>query len=627
MIKRRATSKKRVKAAAAWIVALFMVLSVIPAPVVRAEGAVVYLDGENGSDENSGTDVENAVGSLYQAVDLLGGSGTIIVTGTLKISGEREWYMDSDIVLRADDSLEGPMIRITEEGSLLLGNITISGQDVLIKNSGSLDLDEGVVLKVWDEKVSAPEGIITTDTGITRKYGEVIDGTGVETGGENWTEEGFSETTWDDSTQGSETEESWSESAGTDSEQSQSSTEDSQGSSEDSQKESSANSGSGSGEGWFEVPDDEAASEAESTEKTESESVQPESQTDGSTAQKTDTETDKETAAGTDKETGTETDALAEQLKPSELFMKRIKELQVSSREDVVQVLEISKIFDYMSDEEKEKVSQDAIESLWSAQSISDGLNKTDMGVSVVGNLPWFVQLRAELLDPAQAPAGEDGKAILAPYELSLWNLYDDIPYYIPEGEQVTVMMPVPQSEEAQEPVIYHYREDGSYETIVPRLENGMLVFETSSFSPFSIAGSTVITGIGINGQTAEGPGRGDVETNKGNSSKDKNNNQTSGGQTGGTPSGQGNGGNSTGGTSTPGSSSTEASGSGQQSAAPSPSAAPSAQGSTGTVQGNTNAPRTADDTDMGTYGFMSAGAALVIAGIFLVLRKKRETV
>ena len=71
--------------------------------------------------------------------------------------------------------------------------------------------------------------------------------------------------------------------------------------------------------------------------------------------------------------------------------------------------------------------------------------NHTQLGVSVYGNLPWYVQFRVKLTDVGKKE--ENGLKVLVPYELTLWNLYTDSVYTLPEGETVTVTMPVPDVE------------------------------------------------------------------------------------------------------------------------------------------------------------------------------------
>lgn len=140
---------------------------------------------------------------------------------------------------------------------------------------------------------------------------------------------------------------------------------------------------------------------------------------------------------------------------------------------------------------------------LESAKEMAAAYNHTQLGVSVYGNLPWYVQFQVKLTDVGGKR--EHGLEILLPYELKLWNLYTDSVYTLPEGETVTVTMPVPDVEIDGEFTVFHYKSDGSVETIRPVINGNMMSFETGSFSPFSVAGSTVITGIGLGSGSSSG--------------------------------------------------------------------------------------------------------------------------
>ena len=114
----------------------------------------------------------------------------------------------------------------------------------------------------------------------------------------------------------------------------------------------------------------------------------------------------------------------------------------------------------------------------------------------MTGNIPWYVQLRATRLEIEEKQ--ENGLQILVPYELKLWNLMTDEAYELPEGESAVVRLPVPDVEMEGEFSILHHKSDGSVETLIPTVKGDTMSFETSSFSVFSVAGSTVMAGIGV---------------------------------------------------------------------------------------------------------------------------------
>lgn len=121
--------------------------------------------------------------------------------------------------------------------------------------------------------------------------------------------------------------------------------------------------------------------------------------------------------------------------------------------------------------------------------------NHTCQGITVSGEfLPWYVQFRVSPGSGFGFTNAEDANTFQA-YEFQLWDLLNDTEYTIPEGESVQVTMPVAAGYEYS---IQHILPDGSTETIVPSVYGNTLVFSTSSFSPFGIAGSKPLVGDDI---------------------------------------------------------------------------------------------------------------------------------
>ena len=189
--------------------------------------------------------------------------------------------------------------------------------------------------------------------------------------------------------------------------------------------------------------------------------------------------------------------------KAVETVKEAIIALDIHSRKDVKKLLAVSQAYDGLTESEKEAIPVKVRKLLESAKEMAAAYNHTQLGVSVYGNLPWYVQFQVKLTDVGGKR--ENGLEILLPYELKLWNLYTDSVYTLPEGETVTVTMPVPDVEIDGEFTVFHYKSDGSVETIRPVINGNMMSFETGSFSPFSVAGSTVITGIGLGSGSSSG--------------------------------------------------------------------------------------------------------------------------
>ena len=130
-----------------------------------------------------------------------------------------------------------------------------------------------------------------------------------------------------------------------------------------------------------------------------------------------------------------------------------------------------------LSDEEKEERAQ---------------INHSYDGITVSGtNLPWYVQFRVSSGDEYQFE-NESDAAIFQSYEFELWDLQTDTEYEIPNGEYISVTVPV---KEGYQYTIEHPLDNGATETIIPSVDGNTMVFSTHSFSPFGIAGSKQLVG------------------------------------------------------------------------------------------------------------------------------------
>lgn len=118
--------------------------------------------------------------------------------------------------------------------------------------------------------------------------------------------------------------------------------------------------------------------------------------------------------------------------------------------------------------------------------------NHTCEGITVSGiDLPWYVQFQVESGENYEFK--NEGKAnIFQSYEFKLWDLRNNTEYEIPDGQYVSVTIPV---KEGYEYSIEHLLANGATETIVPSVSGSTMVFSTHSFSPFGIAGFRPIIG------------------------------------------------------------------------------------------------------------------------------------
>ena len=119
-------------------------------------------------------------------------------------------------------------------------------------------------------------------------------------------------------------------------------------------------------------------------------------------------------------------------------------------------------------------------------------VNHTCDGITVSGvNLPWYVQFRVSSGDSYQF-TNESDAMIFQSYEFELWDLQNDTEYEIPSGEYISVTVPV---KAGYQYTIEHLLDNGATETIIPSVDDNIMVFSTHSFSPFGIAGSRQLVG------------------------------------------------------------------------------------------------------------------------------------
>ena len=118
--------------------------------------------------------------------------------------------------------------------------------------------------------------------------------------------------------------------------------------------------------------------------------------------------------------------------------------------------------------------------------------NHTCEGITVSGiDLPWYVQFQVESGESYEFK-NEEIANIFQSYEFKLWDLKNNTEYEIPDGQYVSVTIPV---KEGYEYSIEHLLANGATETIVPSVNGSTMVFSTHSFSPFGIAGFRPIIG------------------------------------------------------------------------------------------------------------------------------------
>lgn len=118
--------------------------------------------------------------------------------------------------------------------------------------------------------------------------------------------------------------------------------------------------------------------------------------------------------------------------------------------------------------------------------------NHSCNGITVSGiDLPYYVQFRVASGDDYEF-TNETEANVFQSYEFELWDLKNNTEYEVPDGEYVSVTVPV---KAGYSYTIEHLLDSGAMETIVPSVDGSTMVFSTHSFSPFGIAGSKTLVG------------------------------------------------------------------------------------------------------------------------------------
>lgn len=222
--------------------------------------------------------------------------------------------------------------------------------------------------------------------------------------------------------------------------------------------------------------------------------------------------------------------------------------------------------------------------------------NHSCNGISVSGiSLPWYVQFRVSSGD-AYEFTNEIDASIFKSYEFELWDLRTDTEYEIPDGEYISVTVPV---KEGYEYTIEHLLDNGAIETIIPSVDGDTMVFSTHSFSPFGIAGSKPVIGSDIAEQ-----GYGDDNTSQ------------LGGDDGAT-------------TEVPvspaaSSNTTTASGTNQATAQNTSAPENTQENTQGSGSSSTGAVETGDDTMILPFAALAAAAAMVMTGTAVAYKKRK---
>ena len=444
-----------------------------PSPA-QASGTSVYLNGSGGSDSADGSSEAAAVQSFGRAKELAGGSGEILVCGTVYTSGDTTWSLPGGVSLRRAPGFSGAIVNIS--GTLTLKNISLSSGD--ISGSGSIAGEDKT------EPTKEPTAEPTKEPTAEPTKEPTAEPTKEPTA--EPTKEPTAEPTKEPTAEPSKepTKEPTAEP------------------SEEPTKEPTAEPS--------EEPTKEPTAEP-SKEPTKEPTAEPSAEpTKEPTAEPSEEPTKEPTAEPSEEPTKEPTkeptaepseEPTKEPTKEPEKESGPLENLQVSAgnEEDVQTILEAYQWYEGCTEDEQSMVPQDLVIRLKKAQSACKVYNRTSNGITVSGEFPWYVQFR---VTQGSQDANFDLGDLLGSYDMELWNLLEDEPYDL-NGTPVTVTIPVSDADKYEKISVIHYLEDGSYEVLTPEVLDGAIRFTTTSFSPYSvagegrIAGSTVLVGPG----------------------------------------------------------------------------------------------------------------------------------
>ena len=436
-----------------------------PSPA-QASGTSVYLNGSGGSDSADGSSEAAAVQSFGRAKELAGGSGEILVCGTVYTSGDTTWSLPGDVSLRRAPGFSGAIVNIS--GTLTLKNISLSSGD--ISGSGSIagedktEPSEEPTKEPTKEPTAEPTAEPTKEPTAEPTKEPTAEPT------KEPTAEPSKEPTKEPTAEPSEepTKEPTKEPTAEPS--------------EEPTKEPTAE------------PSEEPTKEP-TKEPTAEPSEEPTKEPTAEPSEEPTKEPTKEPTAEPSEE------PTKEPTKEPEKESGPLENLQVSAgnEEDVQTILEAYQWYEGCTEDEQSMVPQDLVIRLKKAQSACKVYNRTSNGITVSGEFPWYVQFR---VTQGSQDANFDLGDLLGSYDMELWNLLEDEPYDL-NGTPVTVTIPVSDADKYEKISVIHYLEDGSYEVLTPEVLDGAIRFTTTSFSPYSvagegrIAGSTVLVGPG----------------------------------------------------------------------------------------------------------------------------------
>ena len=455
----------------------------------KGEKLIVYLNGKSGNDDNSGESRKKAVKTFQRAADLAGEYGVIRISGMVTVKEDEVWELPSGVSVRRAEDFNGPLVKV--EGSLVLENVVLYEEDII--GEGTV---EGAIQK---EKVRIPKKLVMEEP---VELGELPLTDCVGDGVFAWEDSTFVPSEYETEctvffypydTEAMD----YSEEKGWDEEENRIV-----------RKILVQVTSLKPVEEVTPEPTPEVTPEptVEPTpEVTPEPTVEP---TPEVTPEPTVEPTPEVTPGPTVEPTPEVTpEPVPEEpakpaLTPEEIAKAEQVQIQidylpteVTAVAVVEAIIDATASYQSLSEAQKGCLAQGTYEKLLSAQERAAIFNRQSNGVTIEGDIPWYVQFRVELRNEQEDTSVLEAYNVdtfITPYDMTLWDLMRDTEYKL-NGQQVKVTIPAPDKELYTQLVVVHYLDDGSVEYITPVYnEDGTMSFITTSFSPYNIAGTKI---------------------------------------------------------------------------------------------------------------------------------------
>lgn len=467
----------------------------------KGEKLIVYLNGKSGNDDNSGESRKKAVKTFQRAADLAGEYGVIRISGMVTVKEDEVWELPSGVSVRRAEDFNGPLVKV--EGSLVLENVVLYEEDII--GEGTV---EGAIQK---EKVRIPKKLVMEEP---VELGELPLTDCVGDGVFAWEDSTFVPSEYETEctvffypydTEAMD----YSEEKGWDEEENRIV-----------RKILVQVTSLKPVEEVTPEPTPEVTPEptVEPTpEVTPEPTVEPTPEvTPEPTVESTPEVTPEPTVEPTPEVTPGPTveptpevtpEPVPEEpakpaLTPEEIAKAEQVQIQidylpteVTAVAVVEAIIDATVSYQSLSEAQKGCLAQGTYEKLLSAQERAAIFNRQSNGVTIEGDIPWYVQFRVELRNEQEDTSVLEAYNVdtfITPYDMTLWDLMRDTEYKL-NGQQVKVTIPAPDKELYTQLVVVHYLDDGSVEYItLVYNEDGTMSFITTSFSPYNIAGTKI---------------------------------------------------------------------------------------------------------------------------------------